>query len=79
MTFAARIKARPETLPPLGGVLLAAYTIAWAVLAAAGIGLVAISLLFPSAPAGIPAVINGAGSVFGTEPARAVRGQGAVL
>lgn len=53
MTFAARIKARPETLPPLGGVLLAAYTIAWAVLAAAGIGLVAISLLFPSAPAGI--------------------------
>lgn len=53
MTVAARMEAAPRTLPPLGGRVLAVYTIAWAVLAAAGIGLVAISLLYPSAPTGI--------------------------
>ncbi len=53
MTLPAKVEIKPRSLPPLSGGLLAAYVIAWVWLGATVAGLISVSVLQPSEPAGI--------------------------
>lgn len=53
MTLPAQVELKPRSLPPLSGGLLAAYIIAWVLLGATVAGVIGVSVLQPSEPAGI--------------------------